>query len=330
MKNSFAILATVLVCSAASFAGVTIGAPANGATVTSPAHLAASASASHPITSMAVLVDGTRVLLGYTSSLNDFVWMPAGAHTITVQAQDSSGAVFKSTRLVNVVSTSSPLPLSNIEDMSTWQWCTRQWNGLVCASGLGNAVSWMAGHQTSPSLDGASSEFYIGGSTGYSNALWWKSLGGGASPSHFKYDFWVYIQQPQLSQALEFDVNQSFSNGTRYVWGSECNFKADHAWDVWDGGTKKWIQTALGCPVFPANKWIHFTWNLERVNGKMHYISLVVNGVTHSLNLYMNPETSYIQSGAERQDINVAFQMDGDYRQDPYYVWLDKVSLTAW
>ena len=40
---------------------------------------------------------------------------------------------------------------------------------------------------------------------------------------------------------------------------------------------------------------------------------------------YFNP-----QHGWHGNDANVAFQMDGDYRQDPYSVWLDNVSFSSW
>jgi hypothetical protein len=32
----------------------------------------------------------------------------------------------------------------------------------------------------------------------------------------------------------------------------------------------------------------------------------------------------------DMEDINVAFQMDGDYAQQPYNVWLDNVTLTTY
>jgi hypothetical protein len=117
--------------------------------------------------------------------------------------------------------------------MPDWQWCTAQLNHQPCASGLGNATSSKTDNQPSPALDGSSSKFTIAGPKGYSNALWWKSVSGGLDAAHFSYDVSFYIDHPEVSEALEFDVNQSF-NGTRYVWGSECNFKDTGKWDIWD------------------------------------------------------------------------------------------------
>ena len=312
----------VLLCAVPAFAGVTVSSPANGATVTSPVRVVASASSAYPITAVRVYVDGVSVLLT-GNPIDDYIWMSVGTHLLVVQAWDSTGAIFKAPLKLYVQS--APVqPVGKIEDMKGWQWCTATLNGQPCASGLGNAISWMAPYQTSPSLDGSSAEFFIGGSTGYSNALWWNSLGGGANVTHFQYDFWVFLTQPALPESLEFDLNQSFG-GMRWVFGTQCNFKDSHKWDVWDGGKKVWVPTSLNCVPFSANSWNHFVWNFERVGTKVHYISLVINGVTYGMDIYHDAESNY-----NADDINVAFQMDGNFEQDPYHVWLDKVTLRAW
>ena len=48
-------------------------------------------------------------------------------------------------------------------------------------------------------------------------------------------------------------------------------------------------------------------------------------GNVGTVDKYYNPQPDYNGS-----DLNVAFQMDGDYRQDPYSVWLDDISLSYW
>jgi hypothetical protein len=212
----------------------------------------------------------------------------------------------------------------NIERMPDWQWCTAQLNHQPCASGLGNATSSKIDNQASPSLDGSSSKFTIAGPKGYSNALWWKSVSGGLDAAHFSYDISFYIDHPEISEALEFDVNQSF-NGSRYVWGSECNFKDTGKWDIWDPKRFVWVPTKLPCPVFSANTWHHITWLLERVNSQVHYISLTVDGKTMPVDIYKD-----LQPNFNGTDINVAFQLDGDIKQHPYNVWLDEVTLKAW
>ena len=214
--------------------------------------------------------------------------------------------------------------IAAIQSRPNWQWCTKDLHGHTCASGLGNATSSMSqGHDT-PSLTGDSAKFKIGGDTHYSNALWWKSLDSNGTPKHFVYDVYFYMEDPGAPEALEFDVNQSM-NGTRYVWGSECSYRDTGHWDIWNDETGKWETTDVPCPVVSANEWHHLTWQIERVNGKVHYISVTLDDKVATVDKYYNPQQHFHGAG-----LSVAFQMDGDYRQDPYSVWLDKVSLSAW
>jgi hypothetical protein len=182
----------------------------------------------------------------------------------------------------------------------------------------------MQQNQIDPSTDQKSTKFNIAGRTGYSNALWWKSLGANSNSSHFTYDLWFYVDRPDVSEALEFDVNQSFG-GIRYTWGTECSFKNTHKWDIWDPAAFKWVPTNLDCKPFSANTWHHLVWQFERANHQVHYVSLTIDDQTMPVDIYKDPQTNW-----HTDDVNVAFQMDGDINQDPYNVWLDQVSLTQW
>ena len=214
--------------------------------------------------------------------------------------------------------------MSAVQTLPNWLWCTAKLDGKVCAAGLGNATSTMTQSQQTPSLSGDSSLYTIGGKTAYSNALWWHSFGPNSTPTHLVYDLYFYMQDPNLPEALEFDVNQSF-NGTRYIWGSECSYRNTGHWDIWNDESGTWETTNVPCPVVSANQWHHLTWQIERVNNQVHYISVTVDGNVGTVDKYYNPQADY--GGT---DLNVAFQMDGDYRQDPYSVWLDNVSLSVW
>ena len=214
--------------------------------------------------------------------------------------------------------------VSAIQTLPNWDWCTAELNGHPCASGLGNATSTMTPNQSTPSLSGQSSVFTLGGPTRYSNALWWNQLGAHSTPTHFVYDLYFYLQDPNAPEALEFDINQSMG-GTRYTWGTECSYRDTGHWDIWNPETLAWETTSVPCPTVSANTWHHLTWTVERVNGQAHYISVELDGDVHTVDKYYNPQQHYDGDG-----LNVAFQMDGDYRQDPYSVWLDNVSLSWW
>lgn len=214
--------------------------------------------------------------------------------------------------------------VDSIKALPGWEWFTAKLNGSVCASGAGNAVSSLVQNQATPSTDQKSAKFNIAGRTGYSNALWWKSVGADSNPSHFTYDLWFYIDRPNVSEALEFDVNQSF-DGIRYTWGTECSFKNTHKWDIWDPASFKWVPTNVDCKPFSPNAWHHLVWQFERTNHQVHYVSVTVDNQTLPVEIYEDPQTNW-----KSDDVNVAFQMDGDISQDPYNVWLDQVTLSQW
>ena len=182
----------------------------------------------------------------------------------------------------------------------------------------------MTPNQSDPSLSGNSSHFKIAGPTHYSNALWWKSLGVDKTATHFVYDLYFYMKDPNFPEALEFDINQSM-NGKRWTWGTECSYRDTGKWDIWNSETLKWETTDVPCPEVSANEWHHLVWTVERVNGQAHYISVELDGKVTQVDKYYNPQEHFNGAG-----VSIAFQMDGDYRQDPYSVWLDNVSLTSW
>lgn len=281
---------------------------------------------SNPIFEMRVYVDGLAVFFTFESSMNTRIWMDPGPHTLEIMAEDRQGFISAQVLQVTVVAPQAQ-SVTDIQTLPGWQSCSALYppgsprEGQICAAGLGTAVSTMTQGISVPSLDGKAAKFTMGGPTGYSNELYFLSLGGGTNVTHFVYDLQFYVDNPTKVQALEFDVNQTFG-GQRWTWGTECNFKADGKWDIWDPLNEKWIPSQVPCNPFPANTWIHLVWQFERVNGQAHYISVTVNGATSNVDQFFQPQQNWTL-----EDINVAFQMDGDFEQDPYNVWLDEVTL---
>jgi hypothetical protein len=333
-----AIAAGLMACTAASAlaATVTISSPGSGATVASPMKVAASATSSYPVTLMQIYLDGIKVYQISGASLSTSVSASTGQHRLTVQAYDSSGYIFKNTIYVTVGTTSTTTSTStstststttapagaityaNLEDGAGWSNC----GACAGANGAGPVVPYSMTTATSPSLDGSSANFWIGGTTPYGDALWWKQLGANSAVSHFQYDVYFYLKNSAAPQALEFDVNQTI-NGYQYIFGTQCNIRGDHAWDVWDYN-QHWVSTGIACSAPTAYTWHHLTWQFERASGKMHFISVTLDGVTHYVNRYQTPKPK------TTNELNVAFQMDGNSSMTNYNVWLDKVSLKAW
>lgn len=89
-------------CSAANV-GVTVCSPAPGATVNSPVRITAAAkSATAPITTMRIYADNISSFETKVSTLDTTIALAAGAHSVVVQAWDSTGAVFKTSLTIQV------------------------------------------------------------------------------------------------------------------------------------------------------------------------------------------------------------------------------------
>jgi len=320
---------------------LTVSSPTANATLTSPIKVAATASPTNPIFFMRVFVDQLAVYFTFDSSINTQIFLAPGAHTITVYAQDNQGYISATpipiTISAQAPSTNGQTQITSIQAAPGWQSCGAKFPpgsgraGQICAAGGGTPTFSMTQNQSSPAMDGNSTEFSIAPSSpdcpGYCNELSFNPVAGGNNVSHFIYDVYFYIDNPDAPQALEFDINQTYS-GQRWVWGSECNFNGDGVWDIWnDAPNTGWQPTNIPClhSNFQANTWNHLTWDVQQNGNQVQYNTLTVNGTVYPVNtIYPNEQNWTLE------EIDVAFQEDLNEAGDPYNVWLDEVSLTAY
>jgi hypothetical protein len=322
LKNTFQTMASILLLTVASYAGVTVSSPSSGSTVGSPVHFYATGSMTGSVVQMQIYDNGTLKYKVSGSKIDTYLSMASGSHSVTVKSWNNYGQSAYTKLTVNVSGTTSTSTLyfSNIDQMSGWQNCG------ACAGigGSGTVVSYsMTQFQGSPSMDGKSAMFWIGSGKAYSDALWWKQLGPQPTKTHFVYDTYFYYTNSGAPQSLEFDVNQAL-NGQKYTFGTQCSMRGSKQWDVWDSYNKRWISTGIACPPPPTYKWNHLIWEFERVGGKAHFIAITLNGVKHYVNKYYSPHSTTVK------ELDVAFQMDGNFQQTSYKVWLDKVLLKVW
>lgn len=298
-----------------------ISAPGNGASVTSPVQFIAIATPPDPIYTVRVYVDGFAILYTPKSIVNQLLWMPNGQHTVEVVAEDTAGYIATASSQLNVTGQGSGA--LNLQDSPNWVSCSAVLvSGVTCAAGLGVAKSSLTLHQQAPSLDGSAAKFsMLGGTHPYSNELYWTPIGGGNNVSHFTYDYWFYVDVGDAPQSLEFDVNQAFG-GTRWTWGTQCDFNDSQHWDIWDPLSELWRPTSIPCNHFPSNSWVHIVWKFERVGNQVHYITLTVNDQVYDVDTFYGAQPNWTQ-----EEIDIAFQMDGNWEQEPYSVWLDEVNL---
>jgi hypothetical protein len=206
---------------------------------------------------------------------------------------------------------------ADVNRMSGWRSCG------ACAGkgGHGPTVPFgMKQHVGSPSIDGQAAQFWIRGPKHFGGALWWKPLGARPASSHFTYDLYYYLQSAGAPQALEFDINQS-ANGRKYIFGTECNIKGTHRWDVWDTAGHRWRPTGAGCGRPSSYAWHHVTIEAERAGAMTHFVAITMDGHKRYINKY------YRTRASGGRQLNVAVQLDTDSSGTGYSLWADKISL---
>lgn len=185
-------------------------------------------------------------------------------------------------------------------------------------------------------MSGNATEFTVGGSAPYSDALFNNHLigplssqgtfdsDGGLVPSvfNFTYDVYFYGDNLDLPEALEFDINQFFG-GMGFIFGHECRIAAGNEWDVWDNANGKWVHT--GVPCYPnSNSWNHVILKVQRTSDNhLTYQSITLNGQTTTLNWSFEHGSAPNWYG-----VTINFQMDGNSKQDTYNVYLDNLNLS--
>ncbi len=323
MKKSIGVVGLVLIMASLCFAGVTVSSPTNGSTVSSPVHFVVSGSTD--VYAMKIYVDNNIAYSINGRYIDTYIALAAGSHYVVGQGWSTTGAIYKTPLTITVSSTSGTYTApsgsytyNNIDQATGWQSC-----GACAGIGGSGPVGRYSYQQfvPSPSLDGASMAFY-NCCAAWADALWWKQLGANAGASHFVYDLYFYVPHPELSQALEFDVNQSV-NGKKYIFGTQCAL-ADGQWEVWNTAGNYWVKTGIACSSIPNYMWNHLTLEFQRVNGQTYFVAVTLNGVKKYINRY------YYAKSVSSNELNVAFQMDLKGAGSGYTVWLDQVKLTVW
>jgi len=329
----FATLAT------SAFAGVTVTSPSNGAQVSSPVHFVATAQS--PDCSKGVAAMGIYTApyqLAYTvngSKLDTYLTLSAGTYNTVVQEWDNCGWS-ASTPITITVTGGGGGGGGTFSNLQSSSW----WNGYallppsynICDTCLpgGPLATWATTQGIkSPALSsGGSMKFDIGGTMPFADILWnvkftthLPDQSKVPTFTSFTYDVWFYGTNLETSQALEFDINQFFS-GMSFIWGHECRIAGGHEWDTWDNINMHWVKSGIACnPV--SNSWNHLTIQAQRTSdNRLLFKSITLNGKVSTLNRYDSP------SPTTWYGMTINYQMDGNYKQSPYSVYLDNLNFT--
>src|SRR5581483_7319161 len=293
-------------------ANVVVAAPNNGATVSSPVQFVATGSS--PACNKGVAATGIYTapgVLAYVtagSNLNTQLNLNPGTYQTVVQEWDNCGWSAKMPITITVGSGGGGggRTFSNLHSQQGWTGYALLPPGYgICNScknsGPQTTWSWNP-HVSSPSKSGNATNTTIGGQMVFSDVLWNNHLIGDFSsqglpdtnhtlvPSlhKFTYDVWFYVGNAEISQALEFDINQFFG-GKSFIWGHECRIAGGHEWDTWNNVTQHWVPSGVPCnPI--SNAWNHLILQAERTSDDyLLFKSITLNGNTANLNRYDVP-----------------------------------------
>ncbi len=311
--------------------GVWVTSPVNNNTIGSPVKFTATASSSCAmgVSTMGVYSSGKLIYSSKGNSLNVALPFTPGNYNTVVEEWDYCGGATFTPVTFNVPGS----VLSNIQASAGWKGWGELAPAYAICSSCSPQVTW-AMTQT-----GGASKFDIGGIVPYSDVLWTNPIIGQGSTqglpdndhtlvpnlTHFTYDAWFYSDNLPSSQILEFDISEYFG-GKSFIFGNQCRIADGSSWDIWDNVNNKWVGS--GVPCNPLNKtWNHVVIQVQKTwDNKLFYDSITLNGFTQSVNRYYG--ANYAPSGWHGITLN--FQLDGNYKQAPYTVYLDKLQFTYW
>jgi hypothetical protein len=316
--------------------GVYVTKPGNNSAVGSPVNFTATATTtcSKGVASMGIYTAPNQ--LAYVvngASMNYNLALSPGKYNTVVEEWDYCGGASTTPITITVGGNA----FSSVQKSGGWAAAGQGPPDFVDCNPCGSQITWsMTQGVKSPSLSGSSTDFSIGGTGPYWDVLFNNHLIGTDSSQglpdtnhtlvptlhNFTYDVYFYGTNLQASQALEFDVNEFFDN-MGFIWGHECRIAGGNEWDVWNNVSQAWVPTGIACnPV--NNSWNHLTIQVERTtDNQLLYQSITLNGVTSTLNQYYNPGSAPGWWG-----ITVNYQMDGNYEQSPYSVYLDDLTFS--
>ena len=315
--------------------------PANNSSVSSPVNYVATATTytcSKGVASMGIYINNVLTYTTPGAALNTNLSMNSGTYNTVVEEWDYCGGASYTPIKITVGGGGGGSTLYNIQASSGWN----SWGELPpdynTCNPCGQGVTWsMEQHVKNPSRSGNATQFNLGGTTPYSDALFSNPLIGQGSTQglpdnnhtllptlhNFTYDAYFYTSDLSVAQVLEFDISM-YMNGVSMIWGHQCDILGGNVWDIWDNVSSHWVSTGVSC--YPVNNgWNHVTLQVQREsNNTLLFQSITFNGVQHTINQYYSP-------GSAPQDwwgITVNYQMDGNYKQSSYTTYLDDFNFT--
>ena len=253
-----------------------------------------------------------------------------------VRAVIANGSMYQAAAMENITpSTSScgkgpvnpPNSATNNleEDIKDW--------GVFCDLGT---PTWDLTNVTSPALSGRSLRCSITGGQPNSHIHCYRNLLSDPAASVFVLTMPFYFTstttcnnqgEPSIIQALEFTMSKWYQ-GKRYEfalqWENVAETPGDGApqWRYWN--SYEWVPFSPKITqCLTAGQWHTLTLEGEIVNGQVHYHRFAITNTSHILDLTVPP----VLDSAHGDGLAVAIQLDGNFQEDAYDVFIDQVSF---
>lgn len=212
---------------------------------------------------------------------------------------------------------------ANLEDSGSWEYTHD-----------GATSGWSSGSTISPAYTPSGDvgrEFYVRYSN-YGGEIYHLSFGNDPNATHFVYDAYVYVEDPENVQNIEMDMNQVMSNGATVIYGAQCA-TASHSWEfstMW-GNNPHWNPSNIPCnpASWSANAWHHVQIASHRDNsGVVTYDWVNLDGVQ---SYFSNAKGWAAKNlGWEHGDLLINFQLDGRQGSGSITAFAHHVNVYRW
>jgi hypothetical protein len=274
---------------AAFASNITIASPLSGTTTTSPILVKAHNVGCNGLTPTAFgfsIDNSTTTKMGATANDLDFqnVSVSTGKHLIHFKGWVHGGICPVVDEPINVVTTTgtsgSGTGSSGSGSSGTGSVSSSIPSYAVATADLDTASNWQGEHDsgtpgssqgstvfpaTTPVYDDAR-EFYMTYS-GRGGERWHNSFRNDSTSTHFAFDTYVYVENPDQLANLELDLNQVMSNGQTVIFGTQCStYSGTWEWTYYANGGFHWHSSNVPCKTinWTANTWHHIQFGFHR------------------------------------------------------------------
>jgi hypothetical protein len=327
----------------------------------SPIHLQATAEDTATVTGYVVYVDNINVFRNFSPSLDAWIALPPGDHTLYVKAWDTHSNLATQSYQINIGGYAPPTPPSQAHrllNIDNGRWTVDNSPPVGGECNHGSIGSFFSGADPNtnnlPAFDGSGQHFVLTSGCTYDDSLFYRKFDTSAvaGDTNFLWDFWFYIPTTTKNttiQALEHDMFQALqlSDGVHeFMFGSQCNFVTNR-WQLWLplGRSLTWVDAGTMPCRFSTGTWHHATYFLQRVtptgyqeipssfspvsdrNTSLRYGTLTIDGHT----IYLGGVAwSTIPMPAWSPVIGVQHQMDSSVEGAIIEEYTDGESLISW